>query len=191
MDLLGNFRGSSPWKFPYNFPAEIQEKWRENFLCGYFPLFSLENHRGYFHTELSLIFPSKCQSAMKGHTKGPSYEKRSQRCVNVNPLVNWKVYKFGEISLSFQPRISGEILGKVLRRNFQQFLYSLQQMIHVDKTSKFHRVLVHFLPIMDIQWILCWFFPFLGLSRGCLPHISPFSISMRQMCTISLWTTQF
>ena len=26
MDLWGNFRGSSPWKFPHNFPAEIQEK---------------------------------------------------------------------------------------------------------------------------------------------------------------------
>ena len=26
MELWGNFRGSSPWKFPHNFPAEIQDK---------------------------------------------------------------------------------------------------------------------------------------------------------------------
>ena len=25
MELWGNFRGSSPWQFPHNFPAEIQE----------------------------------------------------------------------------------------------------------------------------------------------------------------------
>ena len=77
--------------------------------CGYFPLFSLENHRGYFHTEISLIFPSKCQCVIIAHTNGPSWEKISKWCFNANSLVNWNIYRFGEISLWFQPAILGEI----------------------------------------------------------------------------------
>ena len=54
-------------KFPHNFSAEIQKKWRKNVLWEYFHLFSLEIHRGYFHMEISLIFPCKFhKSTYKG-----------------------------------------------------------------------------------------------------------------------------
>ena len=84
----------------------------------------MEHHKAIFHKrmqnsiglyrpisnmEISLIFPSKCQSVIKGHAKGPSCEKISQWCFNGHSLVNWKVYRFREISLSFQPRIFGKL----------------------------------------------------------------------------------
>ena len=99
---------------------------------------------------------------------------------------NWNVYRFGEISLSFQPGILGEIDGMFLQGNFQTVLYSLQQMIHVDKStclssSKFHRKqhdsvsdLIHFLLIVDIRWILPGFPCFWGYQVDASPKFSPF-----------------
>ena len=64
-----------------NFLIISLHKFRRNegeFFMLIFPLFSLEIHQGYFRIEISLIFPSKFQSVMKGDTKGLSCEKISQ-----------------------------------------------------------------------------------------------------------------
>ena len=151
------------------------------------PLFSLENHQGYFRMEISLIFPSKFQSVIKAIQRVPVVKKISQWCFTVNSLVNWKVYRFGEISLIFQPRILGEIEGMFLQGNFQTVLCSLQRTIRVDKStclsssSKFHRKqhdsvsdLIHFLLIVDIRWILPGFPCFWGYQVDASPKFSPF-----------------
>ena len=49
------------WIFPPHFPRESPES------PGIFPQ--------YFRMEISLIFPSKFRSVIKGHTKGPSCKK--------------------------------------------------------------------------------------------------------------------
>ena len=91
----------------------------------------------------------------------------------------------GKFPSDFNPQFWGKFRGCFCIEISKRFLCSLQQMIHVDKTtclssSEFHRgyqesarVLVHFLPIVDIRWILPWFSLFLGISSGCLPQISP------------------
>ena len=150
-----------------------------------FPLFSLENHREYFHSEISLIFLSKCPSVM-GHTKGPSWEKISQWCFDTNSLVNWNICRFGKSpSHHFNPQFWEKFRGCFCMEISKRFLCSLQQMIHVDKTtclssSEFHRgyqesarVLVHFLPIVDIQWILPWFSPVFGDIKWMPPPNFP------------------
>ena len=76
----------------------------------------------------------------------------------------------------------------------ERFFYSLERMTHVDNTtclssSKFHRgkqgsarVLVHFLQIVDIQWILPWFSPnfrFLHLHAPDVHHFFMNHTSLR------------
>ena len=74
-----NSRGSSLQKFPHDFPAEIQGKWRRtSFFCGYFRLLPLWNPWGYFHVEISLLLPSSVSKQIQWHRKGPSYVKISK-----------------------------------------------------------------------------------------------------------------
>ena len=56
--FMGEFQGIIPVEISSSFPCGNSGEIKENILCGYFPLFSLQNHRGYFHMEISLIFPS-------------------------------------------------------------------------------------------------------------------------------------
>ena len=108
-------------------------------------------------------------------------------------LVNLQVW---ETSLSFQCRFLGEIEGMFLRENFPQFLYSLQQIIHVDTTpclssSKFYRGKHNNARVWYI-FIKLWVkvnsslgFPLFGATKWMSPPDFHLSISMCQKCTIS------
>ena len=143
--FIREFQGFIPEEISSLYPCGNSGEIKDNFLCTFFPLFSLENHRVYFQMEISLVFPSKCQSVIKGHSNGPSCEK------NI-PVMFWCQF-FGELK-DFQvrgnyPLIStwnfGRNLGDVSAwKFFNGFSTSLRQIIHVDKTtclssSKFHR----------------------------------------------------
>ena len=135
----------------------------------------LENHRGYFHTEIALIFPSKCLSGKKY----PS---------DVLMPILWGIEIFtgsGKFHSHFNPQFWEKFRGCFSMEISKRFLCSLRQMIHVDKTtclssSKFHRGhqesargLVHLLPIVDIRWILPWVSPDFGDIKWMPPPNFP------------------
>ena len=61
--FMGEFKGIIPVEISSWFPCGNSGEMKGNFLCGYFRLLSLWNPWGYFHVEISLVFPwkiSKC-----------------------------------------------------------------------------------------------------------------------------------
>ena len=68
--FMGEFKGSSPWKFAHNFPAEIREKYKRIFYVDISP-----SPQRITEDISTCIFPSKSLSAIKGYKKGHSCEK--------------------------------------------------------------------------------------------------------------------
>ena len=98
-DLWGNSRGSSLCKFLHYFPAEIQGKWRRIFyvdISGSFPCG--------IPGDISLGFPSEISKFSLMTWEGFKSCENIPVMTRCHALVNYKVYRFGETSLSFQPR---------------------------------------------------------------------------------------
>ena len=114
--------------------------------------------------------------------------KKSKWCFNANSLVNWNIYRYGKFPSHFNLQFWEKFRGCFSMEISKWFLCSLQQMIHVDKTtclssSEFHRGYQESARVLDFwyifsqSWIYGGFYPgfppFLGIPSGCLPQISP------------------
>ena len=137
---MGEFQGIIPLAIPHNFPAERNSGIiKENFLCGYyFPLFSLENHQGYFRMEVSRIFPWKFQSAIIGHTKGSSCEKISQWFLM---SILWWIGRFtglGKFPSHFNLEFWGKFRGCFCREISKRFSTAYNKWSMLIKPPVFH-----------------------------------------------------
>ena len=101
---MGKFQGIIPAENSSWFPCGNSGETKEIFLCKYFRLISQWNPWGSFLAESSLVLPSKISKCNLMTYQG------SQLCENIpvmiwcHSLVNFNVYRFGEISLShFNP----------------------------------------------------------------------------------------